>query len=86
MPGLRLGAESVLQRMGAARTRSSELHVHFTRAADAANLAVMADTNEAAAEFAHEAAETSDVVEKDVAALRMAVSNGAHRCGRGETA
>ena len=64
------GAGSVLQRMSETRRLASELHVEFTRAADATNLAVLADTDEASAEFAREAAERNDEVEQDIAVLR----------------
>jgi hypothetical protein len=63
-------AESVLQRMSEAQKLATELQLQFTRAADATNLAVMADTDEASTEFAGHATERSQAVEKDVAALR----------------
>ena len=70
MAGCYRGAESVLQRMSEAQKLGTELQLQFTRAADATNLAVMADTDEASAEFAGQATERSHAVEKDAAALR----------------
>ena len=70
MAGCYRGEESVLQRMGQAQKLASELHLQFTRAADATNLAVMADTDEASAEFAGQSTERSGAVEKNSTALR----------------
>lgn len=70
MAGCYKGAESVLERMSEAQKLAGELQLQFTRATDAANLAVMADTDEASAEFAGQAAERSQAVEKHAAALR----------------
>jgi hypothetical protein len=70
MTGCYRGAESVLQRMSEAQKLAAELQLQFTRATDATNLAVMADTDEASTEFAGQAKEGSQTVEKDVAALR----------------
>jgi hypothetical protein len=70
MAGCYKGAESVLQRMSEAQKLATELQLQFTRAADATNLAVMADTDEASAEFAGQATERSQAVEKNAAALR----------------
>jgi hypothetical protein len=64
------GADSVLQRMSEAQKLATELQLQFTRAADATNLAVMADTDETSAEFAGQARQSSQTVEKDGAALR----------------
>jgi len=56
--------------MSQAQKLAAELQLQFTRAADATNLAVMADTDEASTEFAGHATERSQAVEKDAAALR----------------
>jgi hypothetical protein len=56
--------------MSEAQKLATELQLQFTRAADATNLAVMADTDEASSEFAGQATERSHAVEKDAAALR----------------
>ena len=71
MTGCYRGAESVLQRMSEAQKLATELQLQFARAADATNLAVMADTDDASAEFAGQATERSDAVEKDAGALRL---------------
>jgi hypothetical protein len=70
MAGCYRGAESVLHRMSEAQKLATELQLQFTRATDATNLAVMADTDEASAEFASQATERNHAVEKDAAALR----------------
>jgi hypothetical protein len=70
MAGCYRGAESVLERMSQAQKLAAELQLQFTRAADATNLAVMADTDETSTEFAGHATERSQAVEKDAAALR----------------
>src|SRR5262245_3779092 len=49
-----------------ARRLAADLQVEFTRAADAANRAVMADTDEASVTFAREASASIDAVQKDV--------------------
>jgi hypothetical protein len=56
--------------MTLAQKLAAELQFQFTRAADATNLAVMADTDEASTEFAGHATERSQAVEKNSAALR----------------
>ncbi len=52
-----------------ARRRAAELQVEFTRAADAGNRAVMADTDEASAAYAREARTATDAVQKKADAL-----------------
>jgi hypothetical protein len=56
--------------MSEAQKLTTELQLQFTRAADATNLAVLADTDEASAEFAGQAAERTQAVEKDAAAYQ----------------
>ena len=56
----------VLTRLMDARRLAAELQVSFTHAADAANRAVMADTDEASTAFAHEAQEQSQLVQRDL--------------------
>lgn len=70
MAGCYRGAESVLQRMSQVQKLAADLQLQFTRAADATNLAVMADTDETSAEFAGQATERSQAVEKAAAALQ----------------
>ena len=53
-----------------ARRLASELHVQFTHAADAANRAVMADTNDASTAAADEARQARQAIERHVQTLR----------------
>ena len=61
--------ETALERLVQARELSADLLVQFTRAADAGNRAVMADTDEASTAFAREAEDAMQAVQKDIAAL-----------------
>jgi hypothetical protein len=58
-----------LAEVSEARQLSGDLQVQFTRTADAANRAVMADTDEASVAFAREAGQASSAVQKDVETL-----------------
>jgi hypothetical protein len=58
-----------LEELSQARQLSTDLLVQFTKAADAANRAVMADTDDASIAFAHEAAQAKQAVQRDVEAL-----------------
>jgi len=58
-----------LEQLSEARRIAAELLVQFTKAADAANRAVMADTDEASVAFAHEAEQTQLTVQRDIEAL-----------------
>jgi hypothetical protein len=60
---------AALERLLEARRLSADLHVQFTKAADAANRAVMADTDEASVAFAREAGQSTAAVQKDIDAL-----------------
>lgn len=60
---------AALERVSEARRLSAELLIQFTMAADAANRAVMADTDEASLTFAHEAEQETEAVQRDVDAL-----------------
>ena len=62
--------QTVLTQLLEARRLASELHVQFTRAAEAANRAVMADTDDASAAAADEARGARQLVERDVQAER----------------
>jgi len=53
-----------------AQRLSSDLLVRFANATDAANRAVMAGTDEAAAEYAHEAEQATQTIQQDADALR----------------
>ena len=63
-----------LQKVSQARELASDLIVQFTMASDAANRAVMADTDEASIEFAKESREATAAVQKDVDALRSTLT------------
>ena len=56
-----------------ARRLTAELLVHFTKAADAANRAVMADTDEASIAFAHEATQETKAVDGELSKLQTFV-------------
>ena len=60
----------ILTQLMDARRLASELHVEFTKAAEAANRAVMTDTDEASAAAAEEAKRARQIVERDIEALR----------------
>jgi hypothetical protein len=62
-------ANSSLQQLSEARRLSADLLIQFTKATDAANRAVMADTDEASIAFASEAERANQTVEKDAGAL-----------------
>jgi hypothetical protein len=59
-----------LERLSQARQVSGELLVQFTKAADASNKAVMADTDEASVAFAREADQTKQAVQTNIETLR----------------
>lgn len=63
------GSATVFSELESARRLAADLRVQFNKAADASNRAVMADTDEASIAFAHDAEQTSRLVENDVAAL-----------------
>jgi hypothetical protein len=59
----------VLERVSEARQITADLLVQFTKTADAANRAVMADTDEASVAFAREAERATAAIQKDVDTL-----------------
>jgi hypothetical protein len=59
-----------LERVAEARSLTADLLLQFTRAADAANRAVMADTDETSVTFAKEAQLAADAVQKNIDALK----------------
>jgi len=61
---------AALQQLSEARRISADLAVQFTRSADAANRAVMADTDEQSVAFAHEAEQATQAVQMDVSTLK----------------
>jgi hypothetical protein len=64
------GSRLVLAQQVEARRLASNLRVQFSKAAEASNRAVMADTDEASSAAAREAAQASQAVERDVEALQ----------------
>lgn len=60
---------AALQQLTTARGLSADLLVQFTKASDASNRAVMADTDELSRTFAGESAQATAAVQKDVDAL-----------------
>jgi hypothetical protein len=64
----------VLERLSEARQVTADLQVQFTRAADAANRAVMADTDEASVAFAKEAGQATVSIQKDIDTLNPLLS------------
>ena len=59
-----------LEQLSQARQISAELVVQFTKASDAANKAVMADTDEASVAFAREAEQAKQAVQTNIDILR----------------
>ena len=60
---------AVLEKASQARQIAADLLVDFTKAADAANRAVMAETDEASVAFAREAEQATQTVQKEADAL-----------------
>ncbi len=69
------GSKTVLNQQAEAHRLASHLHVQFTRAADASNRAVMADTDEASRAAAVEAGQATQRVEQDVDALQRLLAD-----------
>jgi hypothetical protein len=67
--GCRYTPETALERLVEARRMAAELRVQFTKAADAANRAVIADTDEASTAFASEAGQATQAVQAESDAL-----------------
>lgn len=63
------GPRTVLERLSEANRLTASLLVQFTKATDAGNRAVMADTDEASVAFAREAEVATQAVQTDVDAL-----------------
>jgi hypothetical protein len=60
---------TLLERLSDARRLAADLHVQFTKASDAANRAVMADTDKTSVAFAQEAEHGVQAVQADIDAL-----------------
>ncbi len=65
------GGPTELERQVEARRLTADLHVQFTKAADASSRAVMAETDEMSAASAREAGQARQAVQRDVDALRL---------------
>ena len=65
---------ATLQKVSQARELAAHLTVQFTMASDAANRAVMADTDETSVQFAKESRESAAAVQKDVDQLRATLA------------
>ena len=63
------GSKLALNQQADAHKVSSHLHVQFSRAAEASNRAVMADTDDASAAAAGEARQATDAVARDIETL-----------------
>jgi hypothetical protein len=61
---------TLLERLSESRQLAADLLVQFTKGADAANRAVMADTDQASVAFAREAEQATQAVQRDTDALR----------------
>ena len=61
---------AALERVSRARHLAADLHVQFTKAADSASKAVLADTDEASLSFARDAEQAKQAVRTDLDALR----------------
>lgn len=68
--GCRRGPATVVAELGEANRLAADLRISFSKAADASNRAVMADTDEASVAAARDAEQFSSAVERDVGALR----------------
>src|SRR5476649_442650 len=73
------GSKAVLNQQAEAHRLASHLHVQFSRADDASNRAVMADTDEASIAAAHEAEQATQAVQRDIDALRPILEELAYR-------
>ena len=67
--------QTVLTQLIEARRLASQAHVQFTQSAEAANRAVMAETDDAAAAAAEEARRSRQAVERDVQTLRATLES-----------
>lgn len=67
--------DTVLHELLESRRLAAELLIQFTKAADASNRAVMADTDEASTSFANEAKQATEAVQENVESLRPMLNN-----------
>jgi len=73
------GSTLVLNQQAEAHRLASHLHVQFSRAADASNRAVMANTDETSRAAAREAEQATRAVQRDIDALRPILNNLTYR-------
>jgi hypothetical protein len=71
--------QTVLTQLIEARRLASQVHVQFTQSVEAANRAVMAETDDDAAAAADEARRARQVVERDIESLRAALESLRYR-------
>jgi hypothetical protein len=69
------GGPAVLTRLVEARDRAAELHVQFTKAVDASDRAVMADTDEGALAAANESRQATEAAQGELDRLRALVES-----------
>ncbi len=67
--GCRGSSGPAIMQLTEARQLAADLRVHFNKASDASNRAVMADTDEASIAFAHEAEQATQAVQHEADAL-----------------
>ena len=67
--------DAALTQLMESRRLAADLVVQFTKAADASNRAVMADTDEASTAFANEAKQATEAVQNNVDSLRPILNN-----------
>src|SRR5215471_9499980 len=70
---------ATLEKVSRARELAADLTVQFTMASDAANRAVMADTDEASVEFAKESRASAAAVQQDITRLRETLTTLAYQ-------
>lgn len=69
LAGCQGGSSAAFTELATARRLAADLRFQFTKAADASNRAVMADTDEASVAYAHEAEQATQTVQSDIDAL-----------------
>ena len=67
--------KTALEQLSRATMLAADLRVQFTKAGDAANRSVMADTDEASVAFAHEADAATQATQQDSTALRALLTS-----------
>jgi hypothetical protein len=69
------GPVTVLAELSESNRLAADLRVQFTKATDASNRAVMAETDEASIAFARDADQTSAVVQRDASQLKVLLAH-----------